>query len=1189
MRLLIAIFCLTGSFQCALSQSSIVLPYNPDANADSVIGSPDLLEFLPLFGEEFVPSEVMVDGQTLTDYINVLEAAAAEAGASDTVAIPLLPGTEPGEMLYWDGDQWSLLPVGQAGDGLILEGGIPTWRAQRIGCTDMEACNFDIEATVLDPGACEYEDECGVCGGPGAIEECGCGPIPDGDCDCAGNELDALNVCGGTCLADVDGDGICDDDGNDACIGEYDVCGICNGPGAVYECGCTGIAPDECNCQGTPDVDQDGICDDVDPCVGLEDSDGDGICDDVDDCDGTYDSCGVCNGPGPIYDCGCSDIPEGDCDCAGNQPDIDGNCQDYAADTDGDGLYDTLLEPCLNQSTYHFSGHDYALVTIGDQCWFQENLRTAHYANGDSIPFVSDEAEWNEINTGAYSYYDLDSEMAEVYGFLYNWETTADERKVCPSGWTVGSSLDWSQLSSSAYDAAPDEYTDDEAWDLRGGALKEAGILHWESPNFGANNLTGFTALPGGERGFGTSGFSGLGTKAQFWTTLEQNGGARSFRLNHDNAEVNYQTIGKSRGLSIRCVRKTPSFGCTNSDYLEFDPEANVDDGSCAIPSFYGCMDAGFAEYDPLANVDDGSCQTLVGCGEFDVVTYGGVDYEVVGIGQQCWFRNNLRTLVYSDGTSILHASDPVEWANLNSGAYCAYNNNDSLAQTVGYLYNGCAVASMALCPTGWHVPLDEEWQELEAFLGMPTPQLGAIGARGVDEGVGAALKSSTEDEPSWDGNNISGFSALPSGYRSMGGGFSAIQDWPHFWSWQLPDPDDPFFICSWYNGFYARDLYTGNDGVGRSSGNGGAGYSVRCLRSNLGCMDPEACNFEAGANEDDGTCVFETDYYDCLGNCLSDTDGDGVCDEFEIAGCDDSTACNYAPAATDNDDSCTYVDGFCETCEDGVIVENDADADGICDGEDDCLGTLDALGVCNGDCEADADADGICDNVDDCVGNLDAIGVCNGNCPADMDGDGVCDNAEIPGCMDETACNYSNFATDDDGSCVIPETGFDCSGNCLCGFILDEVGNCVEFTTLCDEVELTINPSLSGGEFEVWELDLVGCLNSVSISVNFDPPPNADSYVSDLAFVLVAPDGNSVGVAGYNVSTTSIGFPLDYVASYPSNWGYATPGLFSTVLSFDGSIQGSGLWSLVLLNSYNGSPVVDYGVTVQLTGLCYE
>ena len=180
----------------------------------------------------------------------------------------------------------------------------------------------------------------------------------------------------------------------------------------------------------------------------FEDSDGDGICDDVDDCDGTYDSCGVCNGPGPIYDCGCSDIPEGDCDCAGNQPDIDGNCQDYAADTDGDGLYDTLLEPCLNQSSYSYYGHDYSLVSIGNQCWFQENLRSTQYANGDAIPQIQDEAEWNNTGQGAYSVYDGDTALASVYGLLYNWTVTADPRGACPTGWSVASEGEWNELIS---------------------------------------------------------------------------------------------------------------------------------------------------------------------------------------------------------------------------------------------------------------------------------------------------------------------------------------------------------------------------------------------------------------------------------------------------------------------------------------------------------------------------------------------------------------------------------------------------------------------------------------------------------------------------------------------------------------------------------------------------------------------
>jgi len=91
-------------------------------------------------------------------------------------------------------------------------------------------------------------DACGVCNGPGAIYDCGCSDIPAGDCDCDGNQLDALGVCGGTCEADEDADGICDD--VDDCVGAYDALGVCGG---------------DC----TADEDNDGICDDVDTCIGL--------------------------------------------------------------------------------------------------------------------------------------------------------------------------------------------------------------------------------------------------------------------------------------------------------------------------------------------------------------------------------------------------------------------------------------------------------------------------------------------------------------------------------------------------------------------------------------------------------------------------------------------------------------------------------------------------------------------------------------------------------------------------------------------------------------------------------------------------------------------------------------------------------------------------------------------------------
>ena len=156
-------------------------------------------------------------------------------------------------------------------------------------CDDVDPCVGELDA-------------CGVCNGPGEIYECGCADIPEGDCDCDGNQLDALGECGGDCAEDADADGICDD--VDPCVGELDACGICNGPGEIYECGCADIPEGDCDCDDQLDA--------LGECGGdcAEDADADGICDDVDPCVGELDACGVCNGPGDLR-CGCADIPEG--------------------------------------------------------------------------------------------------------------------------------------------------------------------------------------------------------------------------------------------------------------------------------------------------------------------------------------------------------------------------------------------------------------------------------------------------------------------------------------------------------------------------------------------------------------------------------------------------------------------------------------------------------------------------------------------------------------------------------------------------------------------------------------------------------------------------------------------------------------------------------------------------------------
>ena len=245
----------------------------------------------------------------------------------------------------------------------------------------------DVDPCLDDPY--NFIDECGVCGGDG---------IPVGACDCAGGGVDAVGVCGGTCTTDADGDGICDDGGNDSCVGVYDECGDCAGtsyftfangsscdPGTP---GCTNAAG-FCNCEGDT-LDAIHICGGDCPI----DADGDGICDvdsegnSVDPCVGSLDACGVCNGPGAIYDCGCSDIPSDACDCdynvlddcgvcGGTGPefgkDCDGNC---LGDADGDGICD-VDEELFIPRVLHKNSVPAGSKTMGlrlDNIKFQEAL-----------------------------------------------------------------------------------------------------------------------------------------------------------------------------------------------------------------------------------------------------------------------------------------------------------------------------------------------------------------------------------------------------------------------------------------------------------------------------------------------------------------------------------------------------------------------------------------------------------------------------------------------------------------------------------------------------------------------------------------------------------------------------------------------------------------------------------------------
>jgi uncharacterized protein (TIGR02145 family) len=150
--------------------------------------------------------------------------------------------------------------------------------------------------------------------------------------------------------------------------------------------------------------------------------------------------------------------------------------------------------------------------------------------------------------------------------------------------------------------------------------------------------------------------------------------------------------------------------------------------------------------------------------------------YKTVQIGTQLWMAENLKVMHYRNGDPIPNVTDNKEWGKLKTGAYCNYNNcNDPKNDTFNVrLYNWHTVNDPRnLCPAGWHVPTDAEWTTLINFLGS-------------DKIAGGNMKETGTTHwaaPNAGATNSSGFTALPSGARSLKGGFKHIGNTGGYWT----------------------------------------------------------------------------------------------------------------------------------------------------------------------------------------------------------------------------------------------------------------------------------------------------------------------------------------------------------------------------------------------------------------------
>jgi uncharacterized protein (TIGR02145 family) len=187
-------------------------------------------------------------------------------------------------------------------------------------------------------------------------------------------------------------------------------------------------------------------------------------------------------------------------------------------------------------------------VQIGAQVWMLKNLDVEHYRNGDIIPEVRDSAQWANLITGAWCYYNNDPILGAIYGKLYNWYAVNDSRGLAPDGWHIPSYPEWTVLI---------DYLGGDM--VAGGKMKEIGSTHWNIPNEGATNFSNFYALPGGERSSEYNGFWGLGIRCRLWSstvlTDEVNLWADYKYISNDDPYLEGNNRNPTAGFSVRCIK----------------------------------------------------------------------------------------------------------------------------------------------------------------------------------------------------------------------------------------------------------------------------------------------------------------------------------------------------------------------------------------------------------------------------------------------------------------------------------------------------------------------------------------------------------------------------------------------------------------------------------------------------------
>ena len=418
-------------------------------------------------------------------------------------------------------------------------------------------------------------------------------------------------------------------------------------------------------------------------------------------------------------------------------------------------------------------------------------------------------------------------------------------------------------------------------------------------------------------------------------------------------------------------------------------------------------------------------------------------------------------------------------------------------------------------------------------------------------------------------------------------------------------------------------DLDTAQQGDGSTQGSDVVQIGVDSC--GLGCTDPSACNYDADASVDNGTCNFDctgcTDPAACNyddtatqddGSCLANDDC-GVCggDNSSCGGCTDPSACNYDANATLDDGSCIlggedltitiltdnwpaeitwsvtnavgdtvatggpydaqateYVEQVCVDAGCYTFTINDSFGDGICCEYGDGAYSVSSQGVvlASGGSYATSESTEVC--LGSGFGCTDET-ACNYDAEATSD-DGSCDFSSCVGCTNVDACNYNPNATVDDGSCVLP----------------DPVDGCSETCDFPIEIsESALGQGLAGTAVSV---SAYGTLDSLTMSLDWAQVDGTGAWPADMLLEVGLPDGSCVALGGFDVTSATCTDLGNYETIWPDAWATSIAGTYTASVDLSAAaLSGTGAWTFTIINGWVEGGSSNYDLTMTLNGLC--